>query len=88
MKPLNNRVIAKIQMPNRYVSSALGLNIPVEELEIRIKSEMMHSLAREIMDKIPVEKMEMEGFGDTIEYTVEAYVFTKEELKEFVRSCK
>lgn len=88
MKPLNNRVIAKIQMPNCYVFGAMGLNMSVEELEMRIKSEMIQSLAKEIINKISVEKMEMEGFGDTIEYTTEVYVFTKEELKEFVRSCK
>lgn len=82
--PLKNRIVCKAQ-----VSTQLIENITTEEHERMVKQNLAMGMGLEFMDKLGrYTKIGQVGNPYEIEYTMEAYVFTKDQLEQFVADIK
>lgn len=90
---LKNLVVIKTRIPNEVKEQQLE-----HEFEIMIKQQLAIKLALEfLVDKVDMtkKKIDMEYIGSDFkisendtEYSMEAYLFTKEDLKRFVADIK
>jgi len=84
--PINNRITAKAVMPNFEMNNSTNLH--KDELEYMLKQKMCIGVGNEIMNKVSIDKIGAVGNEHEVEYRLELYVFTREQLSEFVRDVE
>jgi len=82
--PLQNRVTAKAVMPNFEMSN--HDKIHKDELEYMIKQRMVIGVSNEIMNKVSIDKIGAVGNDYEVEYRLELYMFTRDQLAELIDS--
>jgi hypothetical protein len=82
--PLQNRITAKAVMPNFLNSNT---NLHKDELEYMIKQKMCIGVGNELMNKIGIDKIGAVGNDNEVEYRLELYMFTRDQLAELIDSA-
>lgn len=84
--PIENRVIGKAKMP---VFEKDATTVPhADQLEYMVKQKLSIGFAQEFLKKVGIEKIGAVGNEYEVEYVMEAYVFTREQLSEFIRDVE
>ena len=81
--PLQNRVTAKAVMPNFETSN---YELHKDELEYMLKQKMVIGVSNEIMNKVSIDKIGAVGNEYEVEYRLELYMFTRDQLAELIDS--
>lgn len=84
--PLKNRVTAKAVMPN-FETENSNTNLHKDQLEYMIKQKMCIGMGNEIMNRISIDKIGAVGNDTEVEYRLEVYMFTRDELAELIDSA-
>lgn len=84
--PINNRITGKARMPNFAKDNKTAPY--ADQLEYMLKQKLSIGLAQEFLKKVGVDKIGAVGNEYEVEYILEAYVFTREQLREFIEKIK
>lgn len=85
MYPHNRRLIAKVVLPN---FEAANIKMPADQFEEVLKKELSIRFASEFLKNIDIKKVGAVGNEFEIEYVMEAYVFTGEQLDVLIDAAK
>lgn len=92
MIPIGNRIICKTTIPNYSLAdlrlSKGDLEKRIKDLEERIKFELSINMSKEIVNKLGMEMVGAVGNEHSREYVLQAYVFTRDELFDFIDKIK
>jgi hypothetical protein len=78
--PLQNRVIVKATMTSDMKEHQLNDSIVKQQLAVKLALEFIEK-------KVGMDKIGTVGDSDIIEYTMEAWLFTKDQLAELINNA-